>query len=257
MNNSNRWIRFLQPKPNANLRLFCFPYAGGNSNIFRTWSDNLPASVEICALELPGRGKRIMETPFSNLFALIDVLATILKPYLDKPLAFFGHSMGALISFELIRKIRREYNIEPDILFVSGHRAPQIPNPETPIYNLPEAEFIEKLRSIKGTPQAILENDELMKIIIPILRADFAICDTYFYTPDAPLNCPIIAFGGEGDNGIKRGKLRAWSNQTKGLFFKHILPGNHFFLHSEQKQLLELISEQLNSIENVMNLSPK
>lgn len=253
MNNSELWIRFLPPKPNPSLRLFCFPYVGGNSNIFRTWSNYLPASVEICAIELPGRGKRIMDAPLSDIDTLIDILITVFKPYLNEPFAFFGHSMGALISFELTRKIRQKYNIEPDRLFVSGHRAPQIPNPETPIYDLPEADFIEQLRSIKGTPQAVLENDEMMKIIMPVLRADFEICDTYIYTPDVPLNCSIIAFGGDRDKGTKRGKLRAWQNQTKGSFSKYILSGNHFFLHSAQKDLLELLSQQLSSVENAMS----
>ncbi len=156
--------------------------------------------------------------------------------------------MGALIAFEFARTLRRKYDLEPEYLLVSGHRAPQIPDTEPPIHTLPEAEFIEKLRCLKGTPDAILENAELMQIVLPVLRADFEICETYAYLSDTPLNCAIAAFGGNRDAGIKRGKLRAWRKQTKGAFSQRVFPGNHFFLHSQEQKLLQVLSEKLNAL---------
>ena len=158
----NRWVSCFKPNPQAKLRLFCFHYAGGGASVFRTWSDSLPESVEVCAIELPGRGMRLRESPFTQLEPLVQHLASTLLPYLDKPFAFFGHSMGGLVSFELTRLLRTEYGVSPVHLFVSGHRAPQVPDPDPPIHTLPESEFLQELRRFNGTPEAVLKNAELM-----------------------------------------------------------------------------------------------
>ncbi len=175
------WLRSPKPNPQASLRLFCFPYVGGGALIFRTWPNSLPATAEVCPVELPGRGTRLKETPFTRLLPLVQALAQALLPHLDKPFAFFGHSMGALISFELTRQLRRLYGLVPLHLFVSAHRAPQLPDPDPPIHTLPEAEFMEELRCLNGTPKEVLEQPELMELMLPILRADFALCETYIY----------------------------------------------------------------------------
>src|SRR5205814_4666171 len=184
------WIQYYQSKPQACLRLFCFPYAGGGASIFRTWSENLPPEIEACPIQLPGRESRLLEAPFSQLFSLIEPVAQALLPYLDMPCAFFGHSMGALVSFELARYLRRQHGLSPVHLFVSGRRAPQLSDPDPPIHPLPEAEFLEELRSLKGTPEEVLQNTELLQLLLPLLRADFAVCETYAYAPETPLLCP-------------------------------------------------------------------
>ncbi len=233
------------PNPQASVRLFCFPYAGGSSLIFRIWSNSLPQTVEVCPIELPGRGTQMKLAPVSRIEPLVEALAIALQPHLDKPFAFFGHSMGGLVSFELAHLLRREYNISPIHLFVSGRRPPQTPNPKPPIHALPEPEFIEELRRLNGTPKAVLENAELMQLLIPILRADFAVLETYVYAPKPILDCPITAFGGLQDEEVSCDELQGWRNQTNAAFSEQMFPGDHFFLHSEQSLLLQSLSQEL------------
>ncbi|WP_315790360.1 thioesterase II family protein [Fischerella sp. JS2] len=239
------WLICPKSNPDAQVRLFCFPYAGGSANIFRRWSNYLPAIIEVWAIELPGRGMQIKLPPFTKLDPLVTELANVLKPKLDKPFVFFGHSMGGLVSFELALLLRKQYGLNPSHLFVSAHRAPQLVNPKPPIHNLPEAEFMAELRRLNGTPQALLENEELMQLFLPILRADFAVLETYIYTQQAPLYCPITAFGGLEDQEVSYDEIQAWQEQTSASFALHMLPGDHFFLHLFYSSMLEIISQQI------------
>jgi medium-chain acyl-[acyl-carrier-protein] hydrolase len=239
------WIACRKPSPQARLRLFCFPYAGGGVSIFRAWSDGLPADVEVCPVQLPGRGTRLMEPPFTRLSPLIQALAEALFPLLDIPFAFFGHSLGALVSFELARQFRRERAVEPVRLFISADRAPQIPNRDPAIHSLPEREFLVELCRLNGTPRKVLEDDELRQIMLPLLRADFAVYETYGYSTEPPLNCPISAFGGLQDHRVNRGDLEAWREQTSISFSLRMFPGDHFFLNTTQASLLGALSQEL------------
>ncbi|MBD2681692.1 MULTISPECIES: thioesterase II family protein [Nostoc] len=241
----NSLINCPQPNPQANLRLFCFPYAGGSSMIFRTWSNSLPRNVEVCAVEYPGRGRQIKSAPIAKLQPLVKAIASSALPYLDKPFAFFGHSMGGLVSFELTRLLRLEYNLKPFHLFISARRAPQIPPTKPPIHGLPEAELLEELRTLNGTPKAVLENPELMQIFLPFLRADFAVLETYNYTPQQPLDCPITIFGGWQDKEVSHEALQAWREQTTATCSLQMFDGDHFFIHPYQNSLLKLISQEL------------
>jgi medium-chain acyl-[acyl-carrier-protein] hydrolase len=248
MNNSleSKWLQNLQRRPGARIRLFCFPYAGGGASIFHTWHTYFPSEVEICPVQLPGREGRLSETPFSNLDELIKELATALYPFLDMPYVFFGHSMGALISFELTRYLRRiGYSLLPLHLFVSGRRAPQIPDLDPPTSHLPEAEFIEELRRLKGTPEAVLQNEELLHILMPLLRADFGICEKYQYSPEKPLNCSLTALGGLSDTEVTRQMIAAWGKQTSSTFNQRFFEGDHFFLHKKQEALSTALLQDL------------
>jgi len=178
----------------------------------------------------------------------VGAIAPVLLPYLDKPFAFFGHSMGGLVSFEVTRLLRREYGVSPVHLFVSGRRAPQIPPPSLPIHALPETEFILELRRFNGTPQAVLENTELMQLLIPIIRADFAVLETYVYTDEPALNCPITVFGGLQDQEVSYNNLQAWQEHTNAAFSLQMFEGDHFFLHSAQSLLLQSLSQELRYI---------
>ena len=239
------WIAFRKPNPQARLRLFCFPYAGTGASIFRTWPDGLPADVEVCPVQFPGRGTRLMETPFTQLSELVQALAQALVSLLDKPFAFFGHSLGALVGFELARQLRRQPGVQPVRLFVSADRAPQIPHRDRPIHALPEGEFLDELRRLNGIPGKVLEEAELMQIMLPILRADFAVYETYVYSTEPPLNCPISIFGGLQDHRVSRGDLEAWRDQTTGSFSSRMFPGDHFFLNTTQPVLLQALSQEL------------
>ncbi|MBD2665592.1 hypothetical protein B6N60_03548 [Richelia sinica FACHB-800] len=245
ISNQNSWIVCPKPNPLANLRLFCFPYAGGSSFIFRNWPDSLSPSVEVCTIELPGRGRQIQLRPFDRIEPLVNAIASVISPYLDKPFAFFGHSMGGLVSFELTRLLRQHYGLLPVHLFISGRRAPQLPDSKPSVHNLPEAEFIAELHRLNGTPPAVLGNAELMQLFLPILRADFAVLETYIYHPEPPLECPITVFGGLEDTEVDCNQLQAWQEQTKADFNLHMFPGNHFFIHSTQAFLIKALEQHL------------
>ncbi|MBD2385834.1 thioesterase II family protein [Cylindrospermum sp. FACHB-282] len=242
---SNSWITCFQPHPQAKLRLFCLPYAGGNAMIYRTWANGLPETVEVCAVELAGRGKQIQLPPMTRLETLVSEIAANLIPFLDKPFAIFGHSMGALISFELTRLLGSKYGLSPLHLFISARRAPQIPSRKPPIYNLPEAEFLEELRLLNGTPKAVLENKELMQLFLPLLRADFAVLDTYVYSHQGTLDCPMTVFGGLQDQEVSYDELLAWKEQAIASFSLQMIEGDHFFIHSAKSVLLQSLEKQL------------
>ena len=246
-NGVGAWFVSSQTRREAELKLFCFPYAGGTSLIYRDWAKFIPATIQVIAAELTGRGARLKEPPYASLPPLIDDLADFILPLLDRPFAFFGHSMGALIAFELSRHLRRRHNREPELLLVSGRRAPQLPNDEPPKYNLPDDEFKEELQRINGTPKEVLEHAELMELMIPLLRADFAVTQTYEYSDDAPLNCPIVTYGGLQDE-VTRDLLVPWQEQTYSSHALHMLPGGHFFIRSAQTLLLESIIRELNKV---------
>lgn len=188
------------------------------------------------------------ETPHRNLASLVDAIADALGEYLDQPFALFGHSLGAMISFELAQKLKKDRGLEAAHLFVSGRRAPHLPQRDETIHNLVEDEFIEKLRELKGTPPEVLEHAELMQLMIPTLRADFEIVETYRHTAGTPLSCPITAFGGLQDDGVPLEGLEAWREHTEGSFSVRMLPGDHFFLHASESILLEVLSQQLRQI---------
>ena len=241
----DRWISTPRPNPAARLRLFCFPYAGGGPAIFRGWPQELPSGVEVCAVQPPGRGPRIAEPPFARLAPLVEAVAEALAPHLDRPFAFFGHSLGALVGYELALHLRRARGPQPAHLFVSGRRAPQIPDSMSPTHTLPDEEFIAELRRLNGTPPALLEHEELMKLMLPALRADFAVCQTYRHGPGPRLDLPITAWGGAEDPDISRGHLDAWREVTSGPFSSAILPGDHFFLQASQALLLRALAGEL------------
>lgn len=242
---SSAWVRPPQPNPQARLRLFCFPYAGGGASVYRLWPEALPAQIEVCPVQLPGREGRMQEAPFTRLVPLVQTLARVLRPYLDIPFAFFGHSLGALISFELARQLRRQVDLSPVRLFMAACSAPQLSNPGPPIHQLPEAAFVAELRRLDGTPELILEDPNLLDLFLPLLRADFELYETYTYLAEAPLDCPLSAFGGLQDRRVDRGALAAWRDQTTGDLSLRMFPGNHFFLESDRWLLLQAVTQDL------------
>jgi Predicted thioesterase involved in non-ribosomal peptide biosynthesis len=242
---ANAWFAYWHPNPQARLRLFCFPYAGGGASVFGSWSNLLPPWVEVCPIQLPGRENRVNEAPFKRLSVLLEELIEDLLPVFDLPFAFFGHSMGALISFELTHRLQQCNLSLPSQLFISGFGAPQAPDPQPPIHQLPLEEFVAAVRRYNGTPEEVWQHEELVKLLLPYLRADFEICETYIYQPDILLPMPITVYGGHQDPGIKLERLKAWREQTTKTCAVHMLPGDHFFLHSSRDQLLRTLSQEL------------
>lgn len=248
MTTDNRWIFRVKTNPNAVLRMFCFPFAGGSAQSFRNWQEQLPRAVELLPVQLPGREARMRETPFADVGPMVDAMTPALLPLFDKPFVLFGHSMGAIIAFELARKLRRDCNLLPECLIVSARVAPHVRIPREPIHNLPQQEFLEALKALNGTPKEVLEDAALMQLITPLLRADFAVHEKYEYCAESPLECDILAYGGLQDTEALRDGIDAWREHTRGNFVRRMLPGAHFFIVSAQLLFLRMLSSDLYQI---------
>lgn len=242
------WATFPRANPGARLRLFCFPYAGGGASTFNSWPPGLPPDVEVCAVQPPGRERRMSEPPFSALGDLVESATAGLAPFMDVPFAFFGHSNGALIAFELIRRLRRGGLPLPLAFFPSGATAPHLPSSRAPLHALPEHEFRDGLRRLRGTPEEVLEHPDLMELFSPLLRADFAIGETYTHRQEPPLAIPVTAFGGIRDEDVSQADLEAWGEHTTGTFARHMFPGDHFFIRHDQDQVLAELSRELRRV---------
>ncbi len=244
------WFENLSQGRDGALRLFCFPYAGGGAQVFRGWQRHFPAQIALSLAHLPGRASRVGEPPFKRYKPLVDALADAILPQLSSTFAFWGHSMGALISFELARELRRRGQPAPLALLLSGRGAPQIPDPDPPVFNLPDPEFIAELRRLNGTPKELLDSPELKEFFLPTIRADFELVETYEYAPEAPLACAIHAYGGLQDTNVPSASLKAWQEQTSGPFKVRMFPGDHFYIHTStdllhalRRDVLDLLLE--------------
>lgn len=244
------WLAYTQPSEAAKLRLFCFPFAGGGASFYRNWSQILPAGVDVCPIQLPGRETRMREKAFTRIEPLINEASTALLPWLDKPYCLFGHSMGALVAFELARHFAAVHNATPEHLFVSGFNAPQLEYKSALRHDLPEKEFIAELARMEGTPKEVLESPELMQLLLPLLRSDCAVCDFYTYKNTPPLAHPISAYGGHDDHESPHQSLEAWRSQSGSTFDCQMFPGGHFFLQQSQQAFISSLAAKLTFILN-------
>ena len=242
---SNPWILFHKPRPQARLRLLCFPYAGGGALVYRDWAASLPDEIDVLPVQLPGRERRLSEAPFTRVGPLVEVAARQLVPFLDRPYAIFGHSMGALIAYEMAQRLWHHHGLEPAHLLVSARRAPQMTAEPKRYYQLPDDELIETLREMGGTPVEVLDHPELMELMLPLLRADFELNDTYQPIAHPALECPVSAFGGIEDIEVQEEDLALWKEVTNGPFQLRMFSGGHFFLNDHRDPLLELIAQDL------------
>lgn len=245
--NPNEWITTLNPRPDARCRLYCLPHAGGGAALFRTWPNHLPADVEVCPIHLPGRETRFRESRFTSIARLVQTLAPIILPHLQKPFAVFGYSMGGLIAFELLRELRRLGAPAPLRLLIAARQAPQLVEARPSLHRLSDKEFFETLHHrYGGIPDEALNNKEIRDIFIPLLKADMEMIETYQCRPEEPLDCPISVFGGRLDH-IEHGDLSAWQQQTLQPVFVKMFEGSHFFIQTNQTHLLEVIGGQLSA----------
>jgi medium-chain acyl-[acyl-carrier-protein] hydrolase len=239
------WISRPASGPEARLRLLCFPYAGGTAASFHGWSARLPLGIELCAIQLPGHGNRLLEPRFSRLGPLVDALELALEPTLEAPYACFGHSLGALVAFELARRCERHGRRGPVQLYVSGHRAPHLPARHRAIHALQEEELLYELSRLDGGADEALGDAELRSLALPILRDDFAIAETYTHVRGEPLEAPIFALGGTHDPIVEEGELLAWREHTRDSFRSELVPGGHFFVETARDAVLGLLAEDL------------
>lgn len=231
------------PRPDARLRLVCFSYAGRGASVFARWGSEMPPSVEVSAAQYPGREDRLSDPPARRVGELVDALLPSIIERLDRPFAFFGHSLGSIIAFETMRALRERGLPLPLHLFVSARHAPQVATePATATHRLPDAEFINAVQQrFVGVPRAILDEPELMRLLLPALRADCEMLETYAYRDGPPFAIPITAFGGLRDMAVTREGLEAWAGQTTSSFRLHMIDGDHFFVNDRQGPLVREI----------------
>ncbi|ARF75857.1 thioesterase [Kitasatospora albolonga] len=227
------------------LRLLCFPYAGGNAQTYVRWRRHLGPDIEVCPMQLPGHGERIGETPRHRWDDLLADVRTRLASRTDRPVALFGHSLGALLAFECARILVAEHGIQPVRLLVSGHRAPHLPLREEVLHHLPDPEFLARLSERSRTLRA-LTDPEFRKLLLPMLRADFTASETYAYVERPPLSCPVTALGGEQDADVSLAELSAWQRHTTGPFELAAFEGDHFFVDDAWKTVVATVGDRLN-----------
>ncbi len=191
-----------------------------------------------------------MEEPISNFPTLLEAIEEAFLPFIDDvPFVFFGHSMGALIAFEFTRYLEKRHQIRPDCLLVSAHRAPHLPRKSSTLYHaLPNNELLERLKSLNGTPDWFFNEQELVELSLPMIKADLELCECYVYEQGPSLEIPIIAFGGTRDKEVSKESILQWEQITNSSFQMFSLPGNHFFLNSSQDRLLSEIYKYLRTI---------
>jgi surfactin synthase thioesterase subunit len=215
--------------------------------VYRTWRTRLPPNVQLVPVQLPGRETRVREPVRTRLAELVAVLADELAPHLEDRFAFFGHSMGALLAYELSHYLWARHGTLPTRLFVSAHRSPELLGTSPDLHQLADPELIQELRSLGGTPESVLQHAELMAMALPILRADLEACETYVHPTDAraALPSPISALAGADDRRVGPASMSGWRNHTRAAFTLRVLPGAHFFLHTAQEAVLRAIATDL------------
>jgi medium-chain acyl-[acyl-carrier-protein] hydrolase len=229
----------------AKVRLICFPYAGAGPNIFRGWARPLAPTVEVCGVVLPGRAFRLDERPRDRLGPLADELVSVLLDAPAEPFAFFGHSFGGLLGFEVARRLYRLGAPLPDQLIVSGCPPPHLTPVAADTHRLPDGAFKERLRELGGTPAPVLECPELMDLLMPVLRADLAAFETHDHEPGPPLPVRMTILGGASDPLVDEEALGGWRRHTCERFTVRVFPGDHFFLHSDEEAVVATVAAAL------------
>jgi medium-chain acyl-[acyl-carrier-protein] hydrolase len=237
----NNWFKVFAEKPDAVCRLFCFHYAGGGASAFHSWVKSIPEDVEVFAVQLPGRENRLSEYPIRELTELIQKLAIEMSTYLDKPFIFFGHSMGALISYELTCYLSNK----PEYLYVSGRPSPHLPRKSLPIHHLREEEFITEIKKFEGMPDEILNDPELRELFFPALRADLEMCEKYTFREREKLSVPVKVYGGNNDQGVNESDLLAWNYVTDSFKGIALFEGGHFYFRNTGQEFLKYFKRDL------------
>jgi pyochelin biosynthetic protein PchC len=232
------WTRRFHPAPDSAVRLVCLPHAGGSASFYFPVSRALSPAVDVLAVQYPGRQDRRHEPLVPDVPTLARLVAGELAGWLDRPLALFGHSLGASLAFEVARILRREHDLVR--LFASGRRAPSRFRDER-VHQGSDADLIAEMRGLEGTAGSILGDEELLHMIMPAIRNDYRAAETYRYEPGPPLRCPVTALVGAADPKVTVDEARAWSQHTTGDFELEVFPGGHFYLAAHQAAVIERI----------------
>ena len=246
----NPWVTVTHENPNAKMRLFLFHYAGGATSLYRDWYTDLPKDLELCAIQLPGREERLDETPYRDFFPMIQAAAKAITPFLDKPYIFFGHCMGGLTSFEVVRQLRRQNSPLPLHMFISAFIGPHIPRPEREsiIFNIPEGMVDDFFVELGGTPQEVLDNLGLMTLARVVMDADLDLLRSYEYIDEAPLDIPISTFGAVQDKLVIVEEIEQWQKQTTREYDLTMYAGNHFYMQTHREHLMWTLRKKMQGV---------
>lgn len=244
---SSRWLVRQPNNAYAPMRLFCFPYSGGSATLYKSWQAHLPISWEVIGIEPPGRGCRLMEPAHRHMDSLINELVDEISGLLDVPFAFFGHSNGALVAFELARELQRRCLPTPKLVMLSAKNAPHIERQEG-IHKLPREALIERLKQYNGTPEILWENEELMDLVLPLIRADFCVGETFECKTDLLLEQKVVIFSGDSDPFVDVHRLNEWQRYTSSATDVNLLKGDHFYFNHDLQQLTRHIGYYLDMI---------
>lgn len=246
MSTTDTWLRRFHQSPGATVRLVCLPHAGGSASYFFPMSAALCPTVDVLAVQYPGRQDRHGERRIENLNELADGVYDALAGVTDLPLAFFGHSLGATLAFEVIRRLERDRVVAPVVLFASARRAPSRQRPaDEYVHRLDDAGIVAELNRLSGTRNAIMEDEELRKLFLPTLRSDYRAIETYRPGPDATIACPITVVTGDDDPVTTIDNAQAWREHTTGAFDLRVLTGGHFYLEQHKDELVRIITESV------------
>lgn len=242
------WANCPMPDVNARSRLFCLPYAGAGASIYRAWPGALRNAAEVWPVHLPGRERRLSDPAAETIENLATRTAKGIAAHLDRPFVLFGHSMGALICYEVARALRRLGLRQPDALMLSGYGGPHLPDNRPPIHALPDEAFKDAVAALDGTPRDVMDHDELMELLLPLLRADFKLVETYRHRSEAPLDVPIFVYAGRDDRDTPQEALEGWAHCTNRPVSITVFDGGHFYVRDHAKALMDQIRQDLMSL---------
>ena len=256
MRRATAYCKCWKPSPRPAIRLFCFPHAGGGPTAYSSWAEQLPAKIEVCGIRYPGRETLWRETPCEEIQELAQLLTDELTPYFDVPCAFFGHSLGALVAFEMARLLRRRSMPAPLHLYVSAHCAPDVQSPNMRLGGLSDEKLIDAIRNLEGTPTTVLQAADMLEVLLPTIRADLTMVERYQYVAEPPLACAMTALGGDRDKSVDPNGLKLWAHHTSGGFSVELLNGGHFYLETARETVLDLLKRDLESCQEDVRWIP-
>lgn len=248
-------LRLFLPRPYARARLFCFPHAGGSASSFHELAKALPEAVELTAVQYPGRQDRYTEPMPGSITELADGLASEMESPFDRPTAFFGHSMGAIVAFEVARRLQPRFPSPLAALFVSACRAPGQRSPSGMSFD--EDEVRDYLRDLGGSgARALAADEELWQLAYPVLSGDLRLIEQYRYTAGAPLACPLSAIGGDQDASVTSADLERWQEHVIGGADLHAVPGDHFYFDESPLPLISILTGALDQCRPGRRVAP-